>query len=261
MAELADLLPRLAAWMQKYMTSFYTEDKNIQQAILIKQEHTGCVRKISRELAEHLSLEAHDAVLAEIMGLLHDVGRCRQFTLYQTFNDALSEDHAALGLKVLQEQLLLEKMAAADRELLYFAIQNHNKKVIAPTQDSRALLFARLLRDADKLDIYRVLEPYIAPSDGSGFSPHFLEQFMAGQQCDYTQIHTMDDRKLVRLMWVYDVNFSWTLQRIVARGYVDKIIACLPEDESLAAGVKRLRAYVADKCATADRINFAGIRS
>ena len=83
---------------------------------------------------------------------------------------------------------------------------------------------------------------------------------MAGQQCDYTQIHTMDDRKLVRLMWVYDVNFSWTLQRIVARGYIDKIIACLPENAELSIGVKRLRSYVADKCAALDTINFVKIQ-
>ena len=218
MVDMKDLLQRLDAWMEAYMTSFYTEDPAIQQAILIKQKHTGCVKKISRELAGHLGLSAHDVTLAEIMGLLHDVGRFRQFTLYQTFNDALSEDHAALGLKVLQELPLLQELSRQDRERLCFAIQNHNKKTIAPAKDARDMLFARLLRDADKLDIYRVLEPYIAPSDGSGFSPHFLEQFLEARQCDYTQIRTQDDRKLVRLMWVYDVNFSWTLQRIVARG-------------------------------------------
>jgi hypothetical protein len=257
MADMKDLLQQLDSWMEAYMTSFYTDDTVIQQAILIKQKHTGCVKKISRALAEHLGLSAHDVTLAEIMGLLHDVGRFRQFTLYQTFNDALSEDHAALGWKVLQDMPLLRELSRQDREWLCFAIQNHNKKAIAPTQDAQGLLFARLLRDADKLDIYRVLEPYIAPSDGSGFSPHFLEQFLAARQCDYTQIRTQDDRKLVRLMWLYDVNFSWTLQRIVARGYVDKIIACLPEDELLAAGIKHLRDYLADKCAATDRVNFA----
>ena len=178
-----------------------------------------------------------------MMGLFHDVGRFRQFTLYQTFNDALSEDHADLGIKVLKELPLIGRLHTEDRELLLFAIQNHNKKVIAPEQDPRRILFAKLLRDADKLDIYRVLSPYLQPSDGQGCSPDFLEQFIAGEQCDYTRIRTQDDRKLVRLMWVYDVNFSWTLQRIRDQGYIERIISCLPLDDRMMLGVQRLRAY------------------
>ena len=136
--------------------------------------------------------------------------------------------------------------------MVIFAIRNHNKKAIAETADPRRLFFARFLRDVDKLDIYRVLEPFLAPSDGSGISPDFLAKFATGEQVDYTMIRTLDDRKLVRLMWIYDVNFAWVLQRIVERGYIDKIIACLPKDEALAAGISRLRSYVAEKCATPD---------
>ena len=102
------------------------------------------------------------------------------------------------------------------------------------------------------MDIYRVLEPLLAPSDGHGISPAFLEKFSVGEQVDYTMIHTFDDRKLVRLMWVYDINFSWTLQRIVERGYIDKIIHCLPANEAIETGIRRLQAYVAQKCATPD---------
>ena len=73
---------------------------------------------------------------------------------------------------------------------------------------------------------------------------------------DYTRIQTQDDRKLVRLMWVYDVNFSWTLQRIGERGYVDRIIACLPDTPEVAEGAQRLRAYMAAKCAATDTADF-----
>ncbi len=251
-----ELLKEMHAWMYAYMRSYYTTDEKIQQAILLKEKHTGYVTSISRALAEELGLSEKDLDLAEMMGLFHDVGRFRQFTLYQTFNDAKSEDHADLGIQVLQELPFMQKLAREDNALLLFAIKNHNKKLIEPTQDRRKLFFARLLRDADKLDIYRVLSPFLAPSDGTGFSPDFLAQFMAGEQCDYTKIRTQDDRKLVRLMWVYDVNFSWTLQRIVERGYIDRIIACLPVSEELQQGVKLLRSYVEKKCRQKDFKDF-----
>ena len=238
--------------MAAYMRSFYTEDEEVQQAIRMKEVHTGYVTSIAVELAKHLRLSAHDVQLAEIMGLFHDVGRFRQFTLYRTFNDAVSEDHAALGLKVLDELPFLARLVPEDEALVRFSILNHNKKTIAPTKDVRELFFARLLRDADKLDIFRVLRPFLAPPDGTGVSPDFLEKFIAGEQVDYTKIRTMDDRKLVRLMWVYDVNFSWTLQRVKERGYIEDIIAHLPEDSRMALGIERLHAYVEKKCAEED---------
>ena len=203
--------------------------------------------------------------LAEIMGLFHDVGRFRQYSLYKTFNDAESEDHADLGLKVLAELAFMKKLAPEDEALVRFAIGRHNKKEIGPAPSKKALMFAKLLRDADKLDIYRVLSPFLGPegadkapkfiaSDASQLvSPDFIEDFKAGRQADYRKLRTHGDRKLVRLLWIYDINFSWTLNEIVKRGYVDRIIHYLPEQPGIDEGVKRLRAYIAEKCAKEDK--------
>ncbi len=246
------VLIRSAAWMNDYIKSLYSRDEEIQRMMLSKKKHTGQVRSICRSLALHLHFSPSETALAELMGLLHDTGRFRQFTLYRTFNDAISVDHAALGLEIIEKTALLQPLSKDEQAIVTFAIQNHNKKEIAWGKEERQNLFARLLRDADKLDIYRVLEPLLAPSDGHGISPAFLEKFSVGEQADYTMIHTFDDRKLVRLMWVYDINFSWTLQRIVERGYIDKIIHCLPVNEAIETGIRHLQAYVAQKCATPD---------
>ena len=249
-------LRQAETWMRDYMKSFYNEDEDIQKAIRMKEDHTARVRQIARELAEHLGLSTEDILLAELMGLLHDVGRFRQFTVYRTFVDALSEDHASLGLRVIEDEKLIDTLSPEDRECVRFAIAVHNKKEIAPTEDARCLGFAKLLRDADKLDIYYVLLPFLAPPDGEGVSPDFVGKFLAAEQVDYTQIRTGDDRKLVRLMWAYDVNFAWTLRHIVERDYLEKIVRCLPTDAGLEPGVDRLRAYVERKCREHDDIGF-----
>ena len=90
-----------------------------------------------------LKLSTHDTELAEIIGLFHDVGRFRQYSIYKTFNDADSEDHADLALKVIDELDFFTELADRDYELVKFAIQNHNKKIIAPTDDARKILFAK----------------------------------------------------------------------------------------------------------------------
>lgn len=264
-----ELLKKMHSWMTAYMNRFNTDDEVVMQGIRIKQIHTGYVTGIARQLARHLELSPHDIQLAEIMGLFHDVGRFRQYSIYKTFNDAQSEDHADLGLKVLAEEMpYLQALSDEDAQLVRFAIQNHNKKEIAATEDRRQLLFARLLRDADKLDIYRVLSPYLSPegadkapkfikSDASQLvSPDFVEAFAAGKQADYKKLRTHGDRKLIRLMWVYDINYSWTLRKMVERGYIDLIIGYLPEQAGLEAGLQRLRSYIEQKCAAEDRVEL-----
>lgn len=262
-------------WMDEYMKSFYCDDKDIMFGIQMKEKHTGYVTAHARELALHLKLDDHDARLAELIGLLHDVGRFRQWQLYKTFVDARSEDHADLGVKVIRELPFYGLLADEDKEIVLFAIRNHNKKEIAATDSPRQLLFARIIRDADKLDIFRVLAPYLtedgAAQSGSTairnfmkgpngsatgekgvFAPGFLERFVNGQQVDYTMIRTNEDRKLVRLMWVYDVNFAWTLRRIRDKGYIDAIVANLPPLPQVELGVRRLEEYVAKKCCEDD---------
>ena len=250
--EYQKLLQEMRAWMTTYMKSFYTQEKDIQQAILMKEAHTWCVTRIAKALALHLELSAKDVALAEVMGLFHDVGRFRQFTLYQTFNDADSEDHADLGLKVLADLPLMKKLPPVDAEAVRFAIGRHNKKEIGPAKTPRMLLFAKLLRDADKLDIYRVLRPFLASPDGQGVSADFLTSFCNGEQVDYRRIRTQDDRKLVRLMWAYDVNYAWTLRKIMEKNYLQDIVQHLPSEEKIQAGAAKLFAYVQNKIAQED---------
>ena len=254
-----DLLRRMHEWMASYMKSFYSDDAEVQQGILIKEKHTGYVTANCVELAKFLKLSTHDTQLAEIIGLFHDVGRFRQYSLYKTFNDADSEDHADLGIKVIDELNFFKKLSANDYDIVKFAIQNHNKKTVAPTDDERKNFFAKIIRDADKLDIYRVLEPFLAQETADkmpkfikgkarpGISPDFVENFVTGEQADYRKIRTNGDRKIVRLMWLYDINFSWTMQKIVERGFIEKIVSNLPMDERVAEGVRRLKLHVKEK--------------
>ena len=256
-----NLLNRMHEWMSRYMKSFYSDDTEVQQGILIKEKHTGYVTSNCIELAKFLKLSTHDTELAEIIGLFHDVGRFRQYSIYKTFNDADSEDHAALALKVIDELEFFKELDAKDFDVVKFAIQNHNKKTITATDDARKNLFAKLIRDADKLDIYRVLEPFLAQENvdkmpnfikstgklTADISPDFVENFVTGEQADYRKIRTNGDRKIVRLMWLYDINFSWTMQKIVERGYIEKIVSNLPMTERVDKGIRRLKLHVEKK--------------
>lgn len=242
-----ETLNEMYLWVDKYIKTFYTDDADIQENILLKEKHTKFVAQISKKLAKNLGLNAHDQLLAEMIGLFHDIGRFKQYSIYRTFNDRLSENHSLLGLKEIAQLELLSRLQNEDLEILKFAIENHNAISIAQVDNDRWLLFAKIIRDADKLDIYRVLQPSLTLSDGSGYSENFMQSFLKGQQCDYAEIQTQADRKLVRLLWMYNIYFGWTMRKIIECGYVDYIVRCLPQDAVTAAGVKKLKIHMGQK--------------
>lgn len=166
--------------MDEYPKQFYEDDEEVMFGIRLKEIHTGYVTQNARELAEHLGLNEHDVELCELIGLLHDVGRFEQWKVYRTFRDNLSEDHADLGVKVFKNLPFYEMLKQEDRELLLFAIGNHNKKEIGLPPSDKHLLFAKIIRDADKLDIYRAnLERVCVPA-GAGYSDIPKKGFIAG---------------------------------------------------------------------------------
>nr|WP_231036543.1 HD domain-containing protein [Pectinatus sottacetonis] len=229
------------------MESFYSDDSDVQKGIVIKQRHTRKVVNLCHSLATHLGLSTHDDFLARLIGLFHDVGRFSQFSIYKTFNDAKSENHALMGLKVLADESLLVSLPLKDQENIEFAIKNHNAREIEFVKDPRKMMFAKLIRDADKLDIFRVLRPYLTRNDKEPCSANFIAQFKNGGQCDYSMIRTQNDRKLVRLLWIYDINYSWTLKKVMDKGYVEEVIDSLPQTPDMKEGFAVLDKYIKEK--------------
>ena len=132
--------------------------------IALKAEHTLCVTSLCERIARGLGLPAHDVDLAWMAGLLHDIGRFEQVRRYDTFNDAQSVSHAALGVEVLfgsDEQTgepLIRRFVddPADAEALRIAIATHSDYRLPEDLDPRVRTLCTILRDADKIDILRV---------------------------------------------------------------------------------------------------------
>ncbi|CUH95516.1 hypothetical protein P22_1587 [Propionispora sp. 2/2-37] len=234
----------LYAWFSQYVHSYYNQDPDIQFHIRQKEEHTLRVVDYCRKLAQYLQLNGRQRTLAELVGLFHDVGRFKQYTEYQTFDDRKSVNHAELGLAEISGLPELTVLSSEEREIFDFAIRNHNAMQIAPVPDTQYEIFAKLIRDADKLDIYYVLSPFLQPPTPEGYTKLFIEDLLNGKQSSFANIRTPDDSKLVRLNWVYDVNYCWTLRAIREKSYVEEILSYLPKNQEIEAAGQRLLAYM-----------------
>lgn len=140
---------------KRYVENYNPKDEKIK----IKINHIERVAEISKKIAQNLKLSEEEIQLAELIGLLHDIGRFEQIRLYNTFNDKDSINHGEFAVKILFEDGLIRKFIETDKydKIIKLAIVNHNRTYIEEGLTERELLHAKIIRDADKTDIYSVL--------------------------------------------------------------------------------------------------------
>jgi hypothetical protein len=119
-------------------------------------------------------------------------------------------------------------------------------------------LFAKIIRDADKIDIYRFVidtarkyheNPEIFlleveyPNDPT-LTPKVVQSVLNGELINYNELKTLGDMNLLQLGWVYNVNFTPTLKLIKKEHFLEDIIALLPETEETEQIKKSVLDYV-----------------
>ena len=126
--------------------------------IYLKIKHIETVVSVAKEVAESLNLDEENVKLAELIALLHDIGRFEQVKRYHTFMDKDSINHAEFGVNLLKEGLIREFINDDKYDTIILnAILNHNKNKIDENLDEHTKLHCRIVRDADKVDIYNIL--------------------------------------------------------------------------------------------------------
>ena len=139
---------------KEYLKDYDIEDGNIK----LKIKHTYEVVNKSEYISKGLGLNQENIELAKLIALLHDIGRFEQVKQTSDFLDGKDFDHANYGIKVLFEDNLIRKFIEDNQydNIIKKAIYNHNKYKIEENLNNAELLHSKIIRDADKLDNYRV---------------------------------------------------------------------------------------------------------
>lgn len=151
---------------------------------------------------------------------------------------------------------MLASLSKAEQDLIITSISFHNRAFLAEDLDDRCLLHSRLLRDADKLDIWRVATDYYRQKvngkhnkalelnlpDTPDITPAVYQSIMRGETVLFEDLKNLNDFKLLQTGWVYDVNFAPTLRYLKKRGYLNILQKHLPDSEE----IKNVFASVAD---------------
>lgn len=258
-------LQSLKKWFDGYVASFATPVGEDQRNINVKQDHTHRVCLHAVRIAGDLRLGPREVMLAETIALLHDVGRFPQYREYKTFDDGISVNHAAVGARVLLEGDVLRDLSKVDQDIIIRAVTLHNVFSLPAGLGGDLALFAKLIRDADKLDILRVLIEYFEQEEGSraeavalglpdlpGYSKEVLSCLRRGEMARKDALATQNDFKLLQLAWMYDLNFTSSFRTVVERNYIQKIAEKLPRTDEITQAVRSVSEYVDGRQRTAD---------
>lgn len=219
---------------KKYLKDYNLEDERVK----LKVTHTYGVVDASKYLADKLNLNEEDAKLSELIALLHDIGRFEQSKVIENVFDKADTkyfDHAKFGVKILFEDNLIRKFIADSSydNIIYKAILNHNRYKIEGDLTEKELLHAKLIRDNDKTDNFRVkltekLSVILGTEDmdkiySDTISDKIYEDFMNQKQLLIEDRKTYLDSWVSYISFIFDYNFAEGLMYLKEKDLVNKM--------------------------------------
>ena len=207
----------------EYVSNYDMEDYHIKY----KYNHSIRVEKICVALAKALNLNEEDTYIIRTIGLLHDIGRFEQLKLTGGYSDT-EFDHGAYGAMILFKEGLIEKFNVDPKyyDIMEFAIINHNRYEIEETDDERKLLFAQIIRDADKIDIfdaYTYLKAYNITNIDDEVTNEVAIQFKKHEAINRKIRRTKADLLISVIAFVFDINFKESLEIIYNQKFLDEL--------------------------------------
>jgi hypothetical protein len=139
------------------------------------------------------------------------------------------------------------------KDLVYRIVSFHNRAGLPRDETELCLFYAKLLRDADKLDIWKVLTTHylcldetlnkaieLELPDTPGISDKVYEAVIDKKIVDSRHVRNLNDFKALQIGWVFDINFKPALDAVIRRNYIEVICSVLPACEQ----VERIKAVV-----------------
>ena len=154
-----------ANYTNTFKSAPYNEDPSIERTI----QHTERVVENILVLARSLDLTENELHIAEIAARFHDIGRL--WLILPENSETKITDHAEASIEYLNTNSTFRELDESAQSIILNVIRNHNKPDLPKKEGESVLFYVKLLRDADKLDIY------FGASLGSGVAIAYYSEF------------------------------------------------------------------------------------
>lgn len=215
-----------------YLEGYDRKDDKIH----LKEVHTFCVLEAADEICREEGFGREDHQLALLIALLHDIGRFEQLKQFGSFSD-LQFNHADFGVKVLFEEGMIRRFVRDPKDDLVIrkAIQYHSLYSLEAVEGltARERLHCQIIRDADKLDNFRVKDTervetlFDTPEEvveQEEITEKVLEAVRSRRSVVSGERVTHLDCWVSYLAFIFDLNFGASFRWIVKRDYLNRNI-------------------------------------
>lgn len=216
---------------KKYVERFNMTDNAIQR----KYYHSLRVMDLATLIAKYSHFDDENYEIAALVGLLHDYARFPQWTKYKTYSDINSIDHGDLGVELLFNNSEIKDFCENIKyyDEIYDAIKYHNKLAIPENLSDHNKLLCKVIRDADKLDIFYLfsVNKILILEDDSDISKEVEKDFFDKKSIDWKKVKNKSDNILLDLALVFDLNFNYSFNYLKESKLIDKIFDTLENKE------------------------------
>jgi hypothetical protein len=169
-------------------------------------------------------------------------------------------NHGRLGAETLAKGKVLEDLPEREREMILTAVRFHNAFSLPVIDNSEALSLVKLVRDADKLDIWRIFLEFYENDRGNWTSvaglglpdiPEYSDEIVAAisgkRTASLSSMKSLNDFILLQLSWIFDLNFKAPLRILTDRGLIRRFVRLLPKTEAIQQASQILTEYARER--------------
>ncbi len=206
----------------------------------LKLEHSFNVLAHAREIAVSEGYAAPLARACLLAGLYHDLARFAQYRVWKTFKDAASCNHGEEGARLAETYQVLQHEPFVAKTVLQ-AIRLHNAYHLPDDLAYDAGIVTRVTRDADKIDIIRIMADHLAhkpyeptvvlslPDDPALFSQKVIDCALNDEVAGYADLASVNDFRLLLGSWFNDMHSPAAKRIMKKEGHMVQLIEALPD--------------------------------
>ena len=221
-------------------------------AIIRKFYHSYRVMDFCMLLAKYNNFNDDDTNIAMLVGLLHDYSRFEQWTNYKTYSDIKSIDHGDLAVeRLFKDREILNYCKNIEYyDEIYDAIKYHNKYSYPEYLSEHNKLLCKIIRDADKLDIFYLLgiNKELIPEDDGIISNKVKEDFYNNKSISRLNCENKNDDILLSIAMIFDLNFNYSFKYIKDMKLIDKIYENIENKTIFKPYFDYINKYIEKRC-------------
>jgi len=253
-----ELISAMQLEFKEFLTPFnyppFDEDPIVQKTL----EHINQVVENSRILAGSLDLSDTEKAVAEMNAQFHDIGRL--WLLVPGNSEIKDADHSQLSIEYLKSSEAFKKVDDQTQNIVKQVIKYHNKPELPLKENDTILFYLKLLRDADKLDVWRGTTEYIIRKSGKPnmaqelslsekavVTPSFCKIIIDGGIPNKNDLVTFNDFIIFQMSWIFDLHFKKSFQIVNQKQYIRHLYDSLPKNDNVIEIYRMLRIYIENK--------------